>query len=79
MEKYIRFKIIELDTHQVLFMKDWDKDDDCEAVVVFFDYEGINVKQIMGFESESDRDAMFDKANNELAQLFIDNITNMTK
>lgn len=66
--KEVKFKIIELPTHQILLMKDWDENDDEPIISVAFFLEGIKVIQSFGYHNEQARDDMFDQINEELAE-----------
>ena len=74
--KEVKFRIIELPTHQVLLTKDFDNDSD-EAnlllvVTIFFD--GVKADLKLGYEDEEIRDKVFLEMTEEKAQGFLDSI-----
>lgn len=70
--KEVKFRIIELPTHQVLLTKDFDQDDGSPTVTLTLFYDGVKVTQTMGFENENKRDTAFDDISPEHAQQLVD-------
>ena len=78
--KEIKFRIIELPTHQVLLMKDFNNDENDEdaylmCFIVF--QEGVKMTQTLGYASEEMRDKMFIKVSDEHAQTTVNSILSM--
>ena len=76
--KELRFKIVELETHQVLAIKDFDEEDNnspCLVVTLYFN--GLKIRQSFGYDSEEARDEMFDLFDHEMAQNILDGMVEM--
>jgi hypothetical protein len=71
--KEVNFKLIELPTHQVLLMKHFDNEnvDICLVVITFF-IEGIKLDMKIGYDSEQNRNKMFDEFGEINAQKMVD-------
>lgn len=76
----IRFKIINLKTHQILLTKDFDEDEDSTPIltIVLF-LEGVKVIQKLSFKNENDLDNAFEIFTNKDAQEMLDGIINLIK
>ncbi len=76
--KEINFRIIELQTHQVLLTKDFDQDDESKVLItVTFFLEGAKVIQKLGYSEEETRNEIFDKFTDAQAQTMLDNTLEM--
>jgi hypothetical protein len=73
--KEVKFKIIELQTHQILFTKDFDNEREdessCLMVVTFF-LEGVKLDLKLSYDSEQKRDKMFDEFDEIKSQNLLD-------
>lgn len=75
MEKY--FKIIELPTHQVLFTRDFDEDENPTIKVSVY-LDGVRIDISAGYQSEEKRDEIFENnINEEVAQAYLNSILDM--
>ena len=73
--KEVKFRIIELPTHQVLLTKDFDDSDEANlllVITIFFD--GVKVCFKLSYEDEEIRDKVFLEMTEEKAQGFLDSI-----
>ena len=70
--KEVKFRIIELLTHQILIMKDWDEENDSSRISVIFFLDGIKVSTSFGYNDDEMRDKMFDEFSEETAQKVLD-------
>ena len=73
MYKEINFRIIELPTHQVLLMKDYDYDKESTpilAITLFVD--GMKAVQKLDYSDNAERDKTFEEFTIQQAQLFLD-------
>ncbi len=74
--KEVKFRIIELPTHQVLLTKDFDNENDDAGlllvITIFLDGVKINLK--LNYKDEDVRDRLFDEMTEEKAQGFLDNV-----
>lgn len=72
-EKNNRFaKIINVDVHQVLFLKDFE--DDTFKLKMTTNIDGLDISVAMGYSTEESRNAAFDKAGHVLAKDFFNNV-----
>jgi len=74
------FRIIELPENQVLLTKDFEQEEDTEdsiLLTVTFFLDGIKVVNSLGYESEENRDKLFNAFTEEMAQAFINQSMNM--
>lgn len=72
------FRIIELPTHQILLMKDFDDDDENSPLVtVTFFWDGVKCVQKLGYSTEEKRNSMFDEMDQTKAQVILDAVINM--
>lgn len=72
--KEIKFRIIELPTHQVLLTKDFDDEDSTLLIVVTFFLDGMKANLKLGYDSEEKRNEMFSSITEKKAQEFLDSI-----
>jgi len=73
--KEINFRIIELPTHQILLMRDFDNeaDEDDEILSIIFFLDGVKVDFTLNYTDEEPRDKAFFGITEERAQGFLDN------
>lgn len=79
MEKEQRFKIIELPTHQVMVMKDWDEEDSTPRVLVIIFIDGVKFQPSFGYKTNSEMAKAFDKIDSSMAQQMLDGAISMLK
>jgi len=73
--KKVKFRIIELPTHQVLLTKDFDEEEkSTELLVVTFFLEGVKVNLKFGYDKKERRDKHFSGFTDKKAQDIIDNV-----
>ncbi len=71
--KEVKFRIIELPTHQILLTKDFDDDEESKPLLtISFFLEGLKVNQKFVYDDEAKRDEIFDKVTDEQAQKTLD-------
>ena len=74
--KEVKFRIIELPTHQVLLTKDFDNENDDASlllvVTIFFD--GVKADLKLNYKDEAIRDRLFLEMTEHKAQGFLDNV-----
>lgn len=74
--KEVKFRIIELPTHQILLTKDFDNEDDDSMLLlvltVFLD--GVKVDLKLNYKDEEVRDRLFLEMTEVRAQSFLDNV-----
>lgn len=80
-EKITFCKIVELENHQVLFIKNFDDADDKSPykLEVSTRMEYVHPKVTMSFSTEDRLDAAFDKSSEEYAKKFISDIETIMK
>jgi hypothetical protein len=75
MNREIKFRIIELPTHQVLLTKDFDDDEESTPLLTIeFFIEGVKCKQSLSYSTEEDRDKVFETITDEQSQSILDNV-----
>jgi len=77
--KEVYFRIIELESHQVLLQKDFgdDNEDNKPLIRIIFNVEGIKVSQSLGYDDEVQRDKIFESITEEQIQNTVDNALKM--
>lgn len=69
------FKIIELDTHQVLVSKDFEDDKESSpSIVIILFHEGVKIKQTLIYSNEQGRDEDFIIFDVEQAKIVLESI-----
>lgn len=70
--KVINFRLIELESHQVLLEKRWDDEEDKPAISIVFHENELRIEQKHGYNNEENRDRIFETFTAEQAQKCID-------
>lgn len=75
--KEVKFRIIELPTHQILLTKSFDNEnEEAENVLrITFFLDGIEANMSLSYTDEETRNKLFNEMTNEQAQGFLDNVT----
>ena len=74
--KELKFRIIELPTHQMLLTKDFDNENDDASLLLVLTLfsDGVKVDLKLNYNSEEVRDRIFKEMSQDKAQLFLDNV-----
>lgn len=70
--KEINFRLIELESNQVLLEKKWNDEDEKPAISIVFHENGLRIEQTHGYNNEENRDHIFETFTAEQAQKCID-------
>ena len=74
--KEVKFRIIELPTHQILLTKDFDNENDDAGLllVITLFLDGVKANLKLNYKDEDKRDRIFLEMTEEQAQGFLDNV-----
>lgn len=74
--KEVKFRIIELPTHQILLTKDFDNENDDASLllVITLFLDGVKADLKLNYKDEEKRDRIFLEMTEDKAQGFLDNI-----
>jgi hypothetical protein len=74
----LRFaKILEVDNHQVLIVKEYDDEDDAYKVNQTTEKEGVRITMAFGFTDKHSCDDCFSKYSDENARKFLESLTSL--
>jgi len=73
------FRIVLLPENQVLIEKDFDSEEEKEVIVISYHIEGVKIKQTFGYDTEEQRDEIFDSISIEQIKDIVESSLKMFK